>query len=233
MDKEIGLLLITALSIGSFHTLIGPDHYLPFIMISRAQQWTYKKTLAVTLLCGLGHVLSSILIGFLGITAGLAIGKVKGWEGFRGDIAAFLLLGFGLAYMFWGIKTAGRGKLHSHDHLHYDGTSHEHEHAHANIHSHIHEGRKTTFWWLFIIFVLGPCEPLIPILMYPAARHNTGGVILVASVFGLTTMLTMALLVSLAYFGMKQLRFQFLERYANALAGLVIALSGVAIILGL
>ncbi len=35
MSSEITLLAITAASIGFFHTLFGPDHYLPFIMMSK------------------------------------------------------------------------------------------------------------------------------------------------------------------------------------------------------
>jgi len=27
-------------------------------------------------------------------------------------------------------------------------------------------------WALFLIFVFGPCEPLIPLIMYPAAKLN-------------------------------------------------------------
>ena len=36
---------------------------------------------------------------------------------------------------------------------------------------------------LFTIFVFGPCEPLIPILMYPAAKSSVAGMLLVAGVF--------------------------------------------------
>jgi len=33
MSNELMILLVTAASIGFFHTLLGPDHYLPFIVI--------------------------------------------------------------------------------------------------------------------------------------------------------------------------------------------------------
>jgi hypothetical protein len=36
---------------------------------------------------------------------------------------------------------------------------------------------------MFIIFILGPCEALIPLFMYPAAQHNIGLVLSVALVF--------------------------------------------------
>jgi ABC-type nickel/cobalt efflux system permease component RcnA len=235
MQSDIWLLVISAMSIGFIHTLMGPDHYLPFIMLSRARNWSFARTMAITVACGVGHVLSSIFIGFIGIAAGIAISRIEGLEGMRGDIASYILFAFGLAYMAWGIKRGIQGKtVHNHPHVHEDGTMHSHQHSHGNGNGSENglpkQGKNTTFWWLFIIFVLGPCEPLIPVLMYPAAKVGTGGVILVAAVFSLVTVLTMSVMVALAYFGLKQVRFAFFERFAHALGGFVIALSGAAII---
>ncbi len=227
---ESPVLLITAVSLAFFHTLMGPDHYLPFIMLSRAQKWSYLKTLLITIVCGFGHVLSSIVIGCIGIGAGIAISRIEGLEGFRGDIAAWLLFGFGLAYMAWGIKKALRGETHSHSHVHADGSRHEHTHSHETGHVHPHEKRNTTIWWLFIIFLLGPCEPLIPLLMYPAAKASLVQVGLVAGAFCLVTIVTMAGAVTMAYFGLKQVKGAFFERYSHALGGAVITISGAGII---
>ena len=230
MNTEIGILTLTAFSIGFFHTLIGPDHYLPFIALSRAQKWSYTKTLVITIVCGVGHVLSSIVIGLIGIGAGIAISKIEGLEGMRGSIASYMLFGFGLAYMTWGIKRGLKGRIHSHSHTHVDGTVHVHKHSHEQDHTHVHKKGKSTFWWLFIIFVLGPCEPLIPLLMYPAAKVSVSGVLIVTLAFSLATITTMSVIVTLAFFGLKQVRFDFFERYAHALGGAIIALSGGAMI---
>ena len=51
MNYEIIILSITALSIGFFHTLLGQDHYLPFIVMSKARNWKIIKTLSITFLC--------------------------------------------------------------------------------------------------------------------------------------------------------------------------------------
>ena len=37
MNDSIALLSLTAISLGFFHTLLGPDHYLPFIVMSKAK----------------------------------------------------------------------------------------------------------------------------------------------------------------------------------------------------
>lgn len=86
-----------------------------------------------------------------------------------------------------------------------------------------------TPWVLFTIFVLGPCEPLIPILMYPAAKENFGGVLLVTLIFGTVTISTMLGIVVASTWGLKRLPLKKMERYAHALAGGSICLCGMAI----
>ena len=154
-------------------------------------------------------------------------------ESLRGDLAAWLLISFGLVYAIWGLRRAQRNKPHTHRHLHADGTTHHHEHTHADEHAHVHEAPASesslTPWALFIVFVLGPCEPLIPILMYPAARSSMAGLALVTAIFAVTTVATMLVMVTLAQRGMQLLPLSRLERYTHAMAGLTILGSGLAI----
>ena len=231
MSNEIAILTATAASIGFFHTLFGPDHYLPFIVMAKANNWSKIKTVWITFLCGLGHVGSSIVLGILGIALGVAVTQLEGFESFRGNIAAWLLIGFGLVYFIWGLRNAIKNKPHKHIHIHEDGESHAHDHVHSDSHAHVHtqEKKKLTPWVLFTIFVLGPCEPLIPILMYPAAKSSFGGVVLVTSVFGIVTIATMLSVVLITLFGIKFLPTKALERYIHAVAGATIFLSGISI----
>ncbi|MDP2423497.1 MAG: sulfite exporter TauE/SafE family protein [Bacteroidales bacterium] len=230
MPTELNLLLLTAASIGFFHTLIGPDHYLPFIMMAKAGQWTYRKTLLVTFWCGIGHVAGSIILGFIGIAIGVALNRLEFIEALRGDIAVWILIAFGLVYMTWGLRKALRNQPHKHHHTHADGKLHTHEHTHHDAHAHAHEKKASvTPWMLFVIFVLGPCEPLIPLLMYPAAMHNTAGILAVSLVFGVATVGTMLGIVALAYAGLKPVRASFVEKYMHAIAGFTIMLCGLAI----
>ncbi|MDQ1332320.1 MAG: hypothetical protein QG576_354, partial [Bacteroidota bacterium] len=53
MGDSITLLSVTAISIGFIHTILGPDHYLPFIVLSEAKKWNLRKTMFITFLCGL------------------------------------------------------------------------------------------------------------------------------------------------------------------------------------
>jgi sulfite exporter TauE/SafE len=91
-----------------------------------------------------------------------------------------------------------------------------------------------TPWILFLIFVLGPCEPLIPILMYPAAESNISGVILVSLLFSVVTIATMMAIVLAFRLGLSRINLKPLERYVNVIAGATIVVSGLAIqLLGL
>ncbi|HOJ05134.1 MAG TPA: sulfite exporter TauE/SafE family protein [Bacteroidota bacterium] len=236
MGDNILLLAGTAATIGVVHTLIGPDHYLPFIMMAKARAWKLPRTLLITFLCGLGHVLGSVLLGLVGVAFGVALHELELIESVRGEYAAWALIAFGVLYALWGLRQALKPEAHAHEHAHDDGVVHAHAHVHLAgraVHARRHH-REMTFWALFTIFVLGPCEPLIPVLMYPAAAASTAGLLLVTGTFAITTIATMLGMVALVSAGLERLPLRALERYTHVIAGSTIALSGLAIqLLGL
>jgi len=232
MTPEITLLALSATAIAFVHTILGPDHYLPFIAMAKARGWGMKKTLRVTLVCGLGHLAGSVALGVLGITLGIQLSSLEWLESARADFAAWMLIAFGLAYTTWGLRQAYRNRPHSHWHSH-GGKVHEHVHSHFNDHAHVHSesaaSGSLTPWVIFIIFVLGPCEPLIPLLMYPAALENTHGVLVVTGLFGLVTVLTMTTIVWLSLRGLASLKINRFERYYHAMAGSAILACGLGV----
>ncbi len=231
MENSITLLSVTAVSLGFFHTLLGPDHYLPFIVLSEAKKWTVRKTMFITFLCGLGHVLSSVVLGLIGIAVGISVNRLVAVESFRGNIAGWLFIAFGLVYMIISLRNLYRKKTHSHSHFHPGGSSHSHEHSHLKDHLHVHETDvvKTTPWILFLIFIFGPCEPLIPVLMYPAAQNNIPGAIIVSVLFAVVTIATMMSIVLAFKLGFSKINLKPIEKYSNLIAGAMIFFSGVAI----
>jgi ABC-type nickel/cobalt efflux system permease component RcnA len=231
MNDSITLLSVTAISIGFIHTILGPDHYLPFIVLSQAKKWTLKKTMVITFLCGIGHVLSSVILGLIGIFVGIELKKLIAVESFRGNIAAWLFIAFGLVYMVISIRNIIKKRKHSHSHFHFGGEEHSHEHNHHKEHTHPHNNEivKTTPWILFLIFVFGPCEPLIPIVMYPAAQNNISGAVFVSLLFSVVTVATMMSIVLAFNLGLKRINLKPLEKYSNLIAGSAIFLSGLAI----
>jgi sulfite exporter TauE/SafE len=231
MDNSIILLSFTAVSLGFIHTLLGPDHYLPFIVLSEAKKWSVRKTMLITFLCGLGHVLSSVVLGIAGILVGISVNKLVEVESFRGNIAGWLFIAFGLVYVIISARNLYRKRTHTHSHFHIGSGKHSHEHNHFEEHSHIHDTDpvKTTPWILFLIFVFGPCEPLIPILMYPAAENNLAGSVLVSVLFSVVTIATMMGIVFAFKLGLSRINLKHIEKYSNLIAGSMILLSGVAI----
>jgi ABC-type nickel/cobalt efflux system permease component RcnA len=228
----------TAAVVGALHTLLGPDHYLPFVVLGRARGWSFRRTAAVTLLCGGAHVGSSLVLGLAGIALGVAVSHLTHVETLRGVLASWGLIAVGLVYGAWGLHRALRGDRHVHVHprplAHAHAHDHHQPHSHALEHGHTHppppmEWRRLTPWVLFVVFVLGPCEPLIPLVMVPAAAGNTRGVTLVAVAFSAATLAAMLAAVTVGRLGIDLLPLGRLERYTHALAGAAILVSGVGI----
>ena len=233
---SVVLLAWTALALGFLHTVLGPDHYVPFVALATSEGWSRTKTLVVTGICGLGHVVGSVLIAVVLIVLGTAL---EGWEGhglagfheLRGDVAAWALMGVGAAYGLWGVRRALRGRVHSHSHDHGDGEVHEHSHDHEGGHLHLH-GRtiaRVTPWVLFTIFVFGPCESLIPLSLASWALGGLGAFLLVALAFTISTVATILVLVMLLQRGMKLIPLKSMERWTHALAGISLVACGAAI----
>lgn len=249
MTAEVSLLVLTALSVGFLHTILGPDHYIPFVAMARSNRWTARKTVLITTLCGIGHIIGSVAIGAIGILLGTLVFQIESIESFRGDTAAWLLIGFGVAYLTWGILQAIRDVPHTHLHSHSDGTVHTHLHKHDLEHRHLHKSiqieeenksnpgqpkkHSLTPWILFLIFAFGPCEVLIPLLMYPAAEANVFAIFAVVAAFSIATIFTMVASVMLIVFGMNFVKLPNLHRFNHAVAGFAVLLCGVLVKIGL
>jgi nickel/cobalt exporter len=248
MAADIVLLAVNAAAVGLIHTVTGPDHYLPFIVMAKARRWSVWRTASITLACGVGHVGSSVVLGMIGLACGWGLHRLKMIESARGDWAAWALVVFGTAYCVWGLRRAWqqapRGFIpiaagsrvhaaphrqtqpgHSHGH---GGFLHSHDHIHA---SGTGEAVNLTPWILFTVFVLGPCEPLIPLFIYPAAKDSWIGAWIVALVFGVVTIGAMLGLVLGCLAGLERIPLHWLERFSHALAGASIASCGCAILL--
>lgn len=232
MSQELLILSYTALTIGFFHTIIGPDHYIPFIAMAKAGKWSKQKTIWVTVLSGVGHVLGSIILGIIGIAIGMALNVVEEIEAYRGMIAAWALISFGIVYFIWAIKRLINNKSHEHIHSHADGIIHSHHHTHNHDHKHLHKSKNNsnlTPWVLFTIFVFGPCEALIPLLIYPAANIGVSGIIVVVLLFAMATILTMLAMVMISLHGISFIPLNKFEKYNHAIASLIIIISGLSI----
>lgn len=204
------ILLLSAVTLGVVHTAVGIDHTLPFVVLARARAWTLRRTLLITCACGLGHVLSSVLLAAIGLGLGIGGSRLLAIEETRGVWAAWCLVGLGLAYAgvsLWRLSSRGHRESSPH-------------------HAHLVSG-------LFLVFVLGPCEALLPLLTASGMSLALTDALWVTLVFSLATIGTMLGLVTIGYvgtsFALLRERFVRLERHAHVLAGLTLALSGLSV----
>ncbi len=234
-SSDLVILVLTAAALGILHTILGPDHYLPFVMMSRAQEWSTRKTAIVVFWCGFGHVASSLVIGVFLAWGGMAVSEWAGsqwefWHEARGNLSAWLLMGVGIAFMIWGIVKGLRRTTHSHMHIHSDKTTHSHLHSHNQSHMHVHKKTgSVTPWILFTIFIFGPCESLIPLILSSWSLAGTEGVLYVSIAFGFTTIASIMATVGVLLLGIQQIPMEGMNRWATTLAGLSLVLCGGAI----
>ena len=134
-ETTLAALLLTAVLTGMIHTIAGPDHYLPFVAISKSRNYGWSKTLFWTILCGIGHVGSAIVLalGFILFAEILTESRLEWLEAWRGDIAAYAMIGMGAALI-----------LHS---------LHKRWKHRAETHSHPENNSSLSYWVVFIIFV--------------------------------------------------------------------------------
>jgi hypothetical protein len=203
------VLLWTAAAIALFHTVIGVDHYLPFVALGRARRWSFTTTLGVTALCGAAHVLVSALLGAILIAFGWTAERLAWFDATRGAIAAWMLIAVGAAYAAWGLL--GRGHRHSS----------------------VHPARSASVWAMFVVFAFGPCETLVPLVTAPALMHRLPLTIAVVGVFGAVTIATMVAMTAALRAGLSLSPLRLAERYHHCAAGAALATTGLAIMLGL
>ncbi len=227
--NELSVLMISAASLGFIHTILGPDHYLPFIVLSKARQWSSSKTMWITFISGIGHVGSSVLIGMIGIALGISLNKLEYFESFRGELVGWMLFAFGVGYTIYGIYKYIK---HSH-HFHLPKfllPKNIRDFQHLPTEEQKEDNTKLTPWILFLIFVFGPCEVLIPMLIFPAYKNSTFGMFMVALIFGIATIATMMLAVFIGHKGTSLIKFKKHEKYFHLLAGVVILFSASGIL---
>ena len=224
----------TGFSVAFFHAAI-PTHWLPFVLVSRERGWTRGKTLAVTLLAGLGHVALTSLLG-------LAIA----WFGFQLEekmeafpwVAAGTLFAFALFYGWRQVR--GQGICHHHP---------PGGHHHAS--EHCHEEKEVSHWqeelkdsplvsgrageWaaisgLFVMLTLSPCEASLGIYL-SAVQFGWRGFFVLSAILAIATLAGMTLFTWLALLGFDRVRLKRFERYEAGLLAAVFVILAVLVVL--
>lgn len=227
--SDVSILLLTAVSVSFLHTLAGPDHYLPFVALAKARGWSVSKTVWWTVVCGFGHVSGSVVLGLGGAALGWSLSKIGWLQEVRGGLAGWTLLLFGLVYFIWGLMRTRANRRHKHFDVEEDGSLTVFEHRHGQTVAPA-ERHTVTPWVMFVIFLLGPCEPMIPLLSFPAAKSSPAVLLLAIVVYTLLTLATMVLMVLLGLYGISFLKTEKVEKYMHAIGGFTILVCGAGMI---
>jgi nickel/cobalt transporter (NicO) family protein len=126
MNAGPELLLIGAVgAVGALHTIV-PDHWVPITLIARQRGWSKAETARASFQAGVGHVLSTLVIGTVVWLAGVAVASRFGKIVDSAASVALVAFGAWIAISAW--REFSRGARHAHSH----GHSHAHDFGHLN-----------------------------------------------------------------------------------------------------
>ena len=224
---------------GAFLHAAIPTHWLPFVLVGRARNWSRRKTLGVALLAGAGHVLANTALGagiaWFGARVGGETGKFLPW------IVGTLLIVIGLWFCWRQWRGGGichhpvpGGQHHADEHCgHEDG----HMHWDAELKDSALAAPATGDWavigGLLAMLTLSPCEAFLPVYLL-GVSFGLKGFLVLSAILAAATLGAMALFTWVTLLGFEKFRLQNLEqREAGLLGGIFITLGALVIVLEL
>jgi uncharacterized membrane protein SirB2 len=205
------------LAVAFVHAAI-PTHWLPFVVVARAQGWSRGRALLMVTLCSGGHMLMMTALGLGLAWAGLQIGGR--WAKVFPHVAGGALIAIGLMILFrhWRGWTHGHGEWLE-GHCRHEGHGHDHDPVRPVTRT----SDRAAFAGLFAMLTFSPCEGLLPLYL-SGVQFGWSGVTLLSVLLAAGTWAAMLLFTWLTLLGVEQVRFKWLEKCeAPVLGGLLIA----------
>jgi hypothetical protein len=219
MDAFMLPIAATGFTVAFLHAAI-PTHWLPFVLAGRGQGWSARRTLAVTALAGLGHVLFTTVLGILVVWLGIELSGLIG--SVFPYIAGGALIGFGLFYIL-------RGGAHGHHHHHGGDHAHHHEGDDRGGAPVRYASDRAAVVSLFALLTFSPCEGFLPVY-FSGIRYGWAGFALLSVVLAGATLAGMVIFTWLSLLGFQRIKLGVLERYEGAILGAILCLFGAAVI---
>jgi len=194
-------LISGSLFLSLLHAII-PNHWLPILAIGEKENWSLQEVLRVTVISGLSHVASTLLIGW-----GLAF---FGWElsqkykSLAPYIAPIVLIIIGVVFIY---------RHHRHKHFHVADQRHQ-------------NSKYKMITSLSLAMFLSPCLE-VEAYFLAAGVENFWWTVLLSAIYFFVTLLGMVLWVSFAYRGLSKLNWHALEHKAGIIAGVTLITSGI------
>ena len=194
-------LITGSLVLSVLHALI-PNHWLPVLAVSRKENWTIAETTSITLISGLAHALSTVLIGL--IIGLLGVQLAEHVSHFSHLIAPVILICLGIFYIY---------QHHRHKHFSIDAGG-------------TRLSKNRIVLGLVIAMFFSPCFEIEAYFLM-AGAHGWHQVIILAVVYTVVTVSGMVIWIRLAYKGIFRLNWHTLEHNAGIVTGVTLVLTGI------
>lgn len=194
-------LVTGSLVLSILHALI-PNHWLPILAIGRKENWSIARTSQVTLLTGLAHAASTLLLGlFLAVIGSQLAVRL---EAFAHIIGPLLLSALGAFYIY-------QHSRHHHFHLH----GHPEQASHSRI-----------VFSLAAAMFFSPCFEIEPIFLLAGAK-SLWFAGMIALLYTAVTITGMVLWVRLTYKTLLKLNWHSLEHNSGIITGITLIVTGI------
>ena len=194
-------IIIGSLLISLLHAVI-PNHWLPVLAIGKKENWDLAETEKVTFICGLAHVLSTVIIGILLGLIGLELNE--NIEHFTHIIAPSILILMGLYFV----------------RQHY-----VHHHFHLEKQNIAGKPKRKIISALVIAMFLSPCMEIEAYFLL-AGTKGWWFMGLIALMYSVITITGMVIWIRFAYKGLLKLNWHKWEHNAGLISGGVLIITG-------
>lgn len=198
-------LLIGSILLGAVHAAI-PNHWLPVVLIGRAEGWSERETLVVVALGGIFHTLSTVVLGIVIGAIGMEVSEQL--EAQTRLVASLLLVFMGLIYV--AMHDAG---------------------SPDRPHEHVPRGRSgrskaSIITTLSVAMLFSPCLE-IETFFFTAGTLGWTAISTLAVVYTVVTITCMVVLAALSYQGLAHVNWHWLDHNEKRLTGGILIALGI------
>ncbi|MBO0951409.1 hypothetical protein [Fibrella forsythiae] len=187
-------LLIGSILLGSTHAAI-PNHWLPVVLIGRAENWSERETLGVVVISGFFHTLSTVVLGVAIGAIGMNVSEQL--EAQARLMASSLLVFMGLIYV----------AMHN--------ANMPHEHVPRGLAG---RSKATIITSLSVAMLFSPCLE-IETFFFSAGTLGWPAITTLAIAYTTVTIAFMAGLTALSYRGLARVDWHWLDRNEKRITG--------------
>ena len=191
--------LVATILLALIHGSI-PNHWLPFIALSRAEKWSTKKLLIIISIGAIFHSLSTALLGFFISYFGYYISSISQLEKI---LPTFFMVFLGMIYLI---------------------IEHQEHYNDPLKKKSINPIFSVMFLYLAMFF--SPCLE-IEAIYFSVGRYGLTSFVLISLIYTVITLVSMLFFSYLAYKGLLKYSPKILEKYEKRIIGLILIILGI------